>query len=506
MYKFHPKCNYYMEELQKIFFETKDFSKINDLIISAESFIGDKISISYLPIFSCLGKFYGILINNDPKFDTPSNKKKAFYYFRTCLDLLSSNDIKNENSPEINNLKIDVYIGYANILYACDRKIAAIRYYRNVLEIDPNHTMARANLGCALLRFIAQLEVNFTLTTNSIPDYDILYLKNTAYHYLQSGINDNNTLIYKEAKDNFLLYIKNYKLQEYPLNNVHYPQIIDNNIEENKYRHWCLDKHLFLNALNDIFEKEYFFACDKIELPSLLVKKREQPIVYTLFNQIKEEYIYSRYILYTSSIKNIHSHFADKYTLLIHDEYNYSIRLEELKTCFRRLYSIFDKIAFFINIYWNLGIKEQDISFKSIWFKKHTGKKSYSYKNILHSNSSALTALKWINADFQDSFSENSKPRYKKINLLRNALEHKFINIHSEFNVDIYQDENYNIYHISEDILYQYTLDLMYIVREAIIELTLAVKYEEVIKLRSKTTFNNIKNIPLKEYKDYNKL
>ena len=278
MYKFHPKCNYYMEELQKIFFETKDFSKINDLIISAESFIGDKISISYLPIFSCLGKFYGILINNDPKFDTPSNKKKAFYYFRTCLDLLSSNDIKNENSPEINNLKIDVYIGYANILYACDRKIAAIRYYRNVLEIDPNHTMARANLGCALLRFIAQLEVNFTLTTNSIPDYDILYLKNTAYHYLQSGINDNNTLIYKEAKDNFLLYIKNYKLQEYPLNNVHYPQIIDNNIEENKYRHWCLDKHLFLNALNDIFEKEYFFACDKIELPSILVKKREQPI------------------------------------------------------------------------------------------------------------------------------------------------------------------------------------------------------------------------------------
>lgn len=46
----------------------------------------------------------------------------------------------------------------------------------------------------------------------------------------------------------------------------------------------------------------------------------------------------------------------------------------------------------------------------------------------------------------------------------------------------------------------------MYIVREAIIELTLAVKYEELIKLRSKTTFNNIKNIPLKEYKDYNKL
>ena len=67
-----------------------------------------------------------------------------------------------------------------------------------------------------------------------------------------------------------------------------------------------------------------------------------------LFNQIKEEYIYSRYILYTSSIKNIRSHFADKYTLLINDEYNYSIRLEELKTCFRRLYSIFDKIAFLL--------------------------------------------------------------------------------------------------------------------------------------------------------------
>ena len=71
MYTFHPRCNYYIGELQKILFKTKDFSKINDLITSAESFIGDKISVSYLPIFSSLGKFYGILINNDPKFATP---------------------------------------------------------------------------------------------------------------------------------------------------------------------------------------------------------------------------------------------------------------------------------------------------------------------------------------------------------------------------------------------------------------------------------------------------
>lgn len=500
MYKFHPKCNYYIGELQNIVLKTKDLSKIKDLITSAESFIGNEISVSYLPIFSCLGKFYGILINNEPNFDTPSNKKKAFYYFRTSLDLLSSNDIKNENNPEINNLKIDIYVSYANILYACERKIAAIRYYRNALEIDYSNNMARANLGCVLSRFIAQLEANSTI------DNDILYLKNTAYHYLQSGINDNSTFIHNEAKNNFLYTIEYYKLQEYTLNNTHRPQIIDDNTEENKYRQWCLDNHLFLNALNDIFEKEYFFACDKIELPSILVKKREQPIVYTLFNQIKEEYIYSRYILYTSSIKNIQPHFADKYTLLIDDKYNYSIRLEELKTCFRRLYSIFDKIAFFINIYWDLGIKEQDISFKSIWFKKHTGKKGYSYKNILQCNSSALTALKWINADFQENFSESPKPRYKNINLLRNALEHKFINIHNKNNVDIYKDENYNIYYISEDILHQYTLELMYIVREAIIELTLAVKYEEISKLISKTDFNHIKNIPLKEYSDQNKL
>ena len=63
--------------------------------------------------------------------------------------------------------------------------------------------------------------------------------------------------------------------------------------------------------------------------------------------------------------------------------------------------------------------------------------------------------------------------------MLRNALEHKFVSAHmfsTENEVKIGKDY---IYRISEDNLIECTMDLLQLIREAVIELTIAIRIEE---------------------------
>lgn len=47
-------------------------------------------------------------------------------------------------------------------------------------------------------------------------------------------------------------------------------------------------------------------------------------------------------------------------------------------------YSLFDKIAFFINYYFRLGLKEKETNFKSIWYKKQKGNKPLEIRGDLY--------------------------------------------------------------------------------------------------------------------------
>ena len=67
----------------------------------------------------------------------------------------------------------------------------------------------------------------------------------------------------------------------------------------------------------------------------------------------------------------------------------------------------------------------------------------------------------------------------KKIKMLRNALEHKFVSVHmfsTENEVKIGKDY---IYRISEENLIECTMDLLQLIREVVIELTIAIRIEE---------------------------
>ena len=190
-----------------------------------------------------------------------------------------------------------------------------------------------------------------------------------------------------------------------------------------------------------------------------------------MFDQLKEEYIYARHLLYEVTNGDYEVHSSDRETYLddVLNYSTYSIRLEKLKPAFRTLYSLLDRIAFLLNSYRGLGIVERQVGFDRIW-DVLVDKKS---QNI------AIGALHWINRDFKDKFGEADTPHTKKLKDLRNALEHKFVSVHMlpvENEVELGTDF---IYRISEEHLIAYTTDLIKIVREALIELTVAIRIEE---------------------------
>jgi len=138
-------------------------------------------------------------------------------------------------------------------------------------------------------------------------------------------------------------------------------------------------------------------------------------------------------------------------------------------------------VAFFVNAYLDLGIKERDVSYFSIWKSEKNGKNSYKYKNtLLPGKNYALASLYWIGKDFYVPFVDSPNPQAKHISDIRNAFEHKYSKIcwldSDEASIEI---EDSLALHISETELKEEGMRLLKLLRETIVCLALAVGIEE---------------------------
>ena len=71
-----------------------------------------------------------------------------------------------------------------------------------------------------------------------------------------------------------------------------------------------------------------------------------KPIYHGLFNQIKQEYCAARYLVF-DGIYNKSLHFSDDNVYLVDtlDYPIYSLNIEKIKSAYRTIYSLFDRIA-----------------------------------------------------------------------------------------------------------------------------------------------------------------
>ena len=354
-----------------------------------------------------LGTYSDYLVQSGKKHtdtDVIELRRTSMFYLRKGLALYN---------PAVHTdprAQLRILTNYANALDTVGRVLEALRIYRRVIDICDRFSIARGNYGRAL-QFFANM-------VNDGGHYKELHCY--AYQAIKEALSIEDPDMHEQAAECFKEIVNQYEalpdkdtLAE-PIINREYK--MGDTDEEIKYREWCLKKHLFLNPLNEVRELETAFAHDPLTITTYTEdihasdgvsgSPTDPPRWFAMLNQLKEEYVYARYLCFEGSEKYDSVHFADKdvtLSLASYDYPNYSIRNEQLKSSFRILYSMLDQICFFVNDFWQLGLDERNAD------AYHICKKCANYPK----DNIVLMSLYWVLCEFFEKYGEAEKPSEK---------------------------------------------------------------------------------------------
>lgn len=433
----------------------------------------------YYSIGTAHGDYIQIGINRLSDKEIEYNLEQSFFYLRKAVDLIEENDIPRE-------ISIKVYTNLGNLFDEVNRRNEGIECYKKALEIYPNFAMANGNLGMAIFLYSRIIYDN---------SHQVI-LDHEAYKYLKKSFQDKRNLFDYAEKDfnNYCSQIERVYTKEFLDNSLTFDDFPILDEEERKYRQWCAQNSLFLNPLNDILDNNVVWR-DIMHLPNMImnVKDEQKMRFFGLMNEIKQEYISSRYLFYECIQPRETEHFSDRENHLIDsfDFATYSIYNYKMRMTFRSLYSILDKVAFFLNEYFEIGIKEYDVNYKSIWYiakKKANGEIIYKYNNPIKekiNNNWGLYGIYWIYKDFIEGKKTSPNPKITEISKIRNSLEHKYLKtILTIGEVKILKEKQKSFddklaYYISTEELYDIVLFLLKTIRSLIINLICCINIEE---------------------------
>ncbi|MFR1888511.1 MAG: LA2681 family HEPN domain-containing protein [Anaerostipes caccae] len=425
--------------------------------------------------------------------------EKCLYLCRASLKL--AKEVASEGFGSIVDKKYfdefynSLIVNYSNLLSQTGRLIRAIY---TLEQINNNlFPMVSGNLGLKILN-LADL------------DYDkghAFLLCQDAYHNLVQSLTPELLKYNSEAYICFENSIENleaqFEIEDLKSSfNVKKENLENMSSEEINYRIWCSKHGLSLNSLNDV-RYDIDVAYDPVHLPTMILPMVNNiiPSFHGLFNQIKQEYVSARYLAYDGLI-NRNRHFSDKEVFMIDtlDYPVYGLSVEKIKAAYRSVYAIFDRIAYFLNFYFDLNITERNCSYKTIWSKN----------SLLHENASKnypLLGFKWICKDIANrsvsKFKNHIDPTMEKISDVRNKMEHRYFKIVD--NKPAYEDKkrvDEMAFLIEFTEFEELTIELLRNAREAIMLLVMTVYVEEGNKRQTMGPKIKIGGMHLSEYED----
>ncbi len=357
---------------------------------------------------------------------------KPIFYTLKAIDVLNSNVL---NCPIDEYIK-RAYVNLGNYFANQYRIYEALECYNKALHFDLYFDMANANRLLAFekiecLNYYVDNQKLFYYLAN---EYSILDTKNMEagneffslkkIHYmkaLKARINK-----FKNGKS------KN-PLQQFTI-------LIDCELSDT-YNEWCLKNGLYLNPLNDI-ELAVEAANDIFVDAGLDLDNKKMSLLKRLFN----DYIYCREKVYAK--KSVSS----------------DNEIRELCSTFKELFSIFDKIAYFLFLFFDLDFKDKDVTYLRV-FDLNTKLKNGTYLLDIHNTN--LYSLFWIKREYRMSNDKLNMHQYlnketKYLNDIRTKLEHRTSLLEKE----------------EIDVLFDKTVGLLKIVRRALLYLN-ALVYEE---------------------------
>lgn len=375
--------------------------------------------------------------------------------------------------------KCEILTNLGNLFSHLGRFSEAQLYWQKVLKIDSNFPMASGNIGFGLFHYAKIL-------------YDYGQQKmffQFAHKHLKRSVDSD---IYEDAKVAFrnVIDLLESNIGQEELKN--FQDLKDFSIgttkQEIEYRKWCLENQLFLNPLNDILTYN-IAGHDCLLLPTMTLKFDKPPIYQTIFNQIKQEFVSARHLLFEGlNHKEFHHSDRDNLQLDTLDYAVYSYSSEKIKIAFRLCYSILDKVGYLLNDYLDLGFKSDRVSFRGIW--NIYDKKTRSYKlnpQISFTQNWAFRGLYWLSKDLyekNEEFSSTIEPEAKELAMIRNFIEHKSFKI-IEFGESGVFDGGLT-YVIERKEFEIKTLNLIKLIRASMIYLSLGINLEEIKKESNK--------------------
>lgn len=396
----------------------------------------------------------------------------AIKSYRKCLKVNCSD--KNLQ----NNILKQCYTNIGNMFSESGRIIFAINSWKKALEIYPNFGMAQGNIGVGLVEYAKNLYDNS----------HAFLISRYAYIFLKKSIASLD--VYSEAKLQFKFYtemLESHYSAESLISELQFPNYFEDISEQEiQYKKWILKNSLFLNPLNDVYY-DSFVAHDIIHLPAITASVYEPPKYHGLFNEIKQQYVSARYMYYTYLQKEFdyEKDCSDGENLLIDtlDYALYGYKYELLRTAYKNLYSVLDKIAFFMNDYFKLNHTERSISFNTIWYEQKQKNKACIKPKIESLSNNPLRGLYYLSKDFYSydfDYLNVADTDAQELADLRNCLEHRYVKI-TQYKNNPTETERYDTlaYQITIDEFKRKTKKLLLYVREAIIYLSLAVHINE---------------------------
>lgn len=245
--------------------------------------------------------------------------------------------------------------------------------------------------------------------------------------------------------------------------------VVYDDSEIGRYSKWVNDHWLRLNAYNDINPHSQMSQDDSLFFNAVFSPKGNPQLgqrAFTQLNEIKQEYVSARFMLYVYLTGSGTQHFSDKGVVLSDnaDYSNYSFHIELAKSSFRALYSILDKIAYMLNDYLCLGVKDSNVSFKDIWYSDKK-KRTIRHEILAFESNYSLAGLLFIRNDIygggENYLQDENTERLKAI---RNAMEHRSILIVDDGE---YDDTQFALI-ISRGEFEETALSLIRVVRQAI--------------------------------------
>jgi tetratricopeptide (TPR) repeat protein len=382
-------------------------------------------------------------------------------FFRQAI-MLSSRRTLSESEK---SLLPQVLTNYANSLDTIGRPVEALDYYERAIKLVPDHPEALVNKAIVLKRlsFHAYGHTHLFLLESK----ELLNKASSLSHdpYLDEYIQSNLEAIEKVIHaHNGAFRNEEYEEEQQPVSSFH-----------EFLRRFCLTHGLYLTPTSLITRHENQILGDPLFISRMTaeLKDTEKFDRYiSFFNQIKQDYIFSRYLLVQSQYKANHADVIDLdvdyyYPL---DYSAYSSYTEMTKVAYRLATDTLDKVAFFVRDYYKINsLKVRDTNFRTVW---SDGKDPYRLRSELSQHRNNLLF------GFLDMALDLKKGGHLSfIQDRRNALTHRFLALHME-SVS-HNDQTKEFPRMTIDGFINETILVLQLLKAAIIHLILLVDVEE---------------------------